>query len=134
MKRSLLNPFGVSPSSIPQRRGVKSQAEIWMLCGRPLRSGSERIRRRSIPQALVFLGHYYSRIANADLAEVDASSRRLDPIRIFERGDLQDLGIDGFDSDLRLCHILGFAGVVCLGLHLRSEPTTGANAIYVLCF
>lgn len=99
-----------------------------MLRGRPLRSGGDGIGWRSIPQALVFLGHDDSCILSADLIEVNALSHHLDPIRIFEFSDLEELWINCTNGDFRLCHIFGFGGLVDRGLDLCSERTCAGDA------
>jgi len=92
-----------------------------VLRGRPLRFGGERIRWRSIPQALVLFGHDDSRVLSADLAKVNGQSRHLDTIRIFECSDLEDLGIDGVGGGFHVCRVFGFV-VCCMGLRTLEAP------------
>ena len=101
-----------------------------MLRGRPLRFGGERIRWRSIPQALVLFRHDDSRVFGADLADVNGQSRHLDTIRIFECSDLEDLGIDGAGGGFHVCRVFGFGGVVGRGHH--RERIVGGSVTYDL--
>lgn len=79
----------------------------------------------------MFLGHDDSRVLSTDLVQVNAKRHHLDAIRIFERSDLEDLGIDSSGGG-GVCGVFGFGGFIVRGRH--SERTDGRKVTYGLYF